>query len=118
MEKWKIYYTVCGNFIGKPTDDDGDKVVLEPAFSWINETVQLQNGQTGIMRQVIPIQYSLAASKLEIKYVGVQDLSEWPEYSSKEVMNMVNKALDMIEAAEASQRSNIVSPKKSNIVSI
>ena len=113
-EDWRILYTPCGNFIGRVTKDDGKKATLEPAFSWINESVQMQGGM-GIIRQAVPIQATMDSSKLEIEYVGQQVLKDWEEHVRKETMNQISQVIDgMIEMGAS--KAGIELPKKQGII--
>jgi len=108
-DKWVIVYTACGNFVGHVKEENGNKVTLSPAFSWINESVMVGPGQMGIMRQVMPMQASIEASTLEIEYVGIQRIKDWPGRDQQEMMNSLDKTMDSMRASSA-QKAGLVLP--------
>jgi hypothetical protein len=108
-EKWAVVYTAAGNFIGAITDESENKITLEPAFNWINETVHMGDGRIGIVRQAMPLQSSLSSSKIEVQHVGIQRIKDWPEKDQMEILNVVNKTMGgMLETSAA--KSGLVLP--------
>lgn len=108
-DKWVIVYTACGNFAGHVKEEEGKKVTLAPAFGWINESVMVGPGQMGLVRQVMPMQATVQSSKLEIEYVGIQRIKDWPEPEQQEFMNSINKTIDGMQVSSA-QKSGLVLP--------
>ena len=109
-EKWVVVYTASGNFIGSVTEESDNKVVLEPGFGWINETVHMGDGRVGIVRQAMPLQSSIASSKIEISYIGIQRLKDWNEQDQMEILNVVNKTMDGMRTSSAA-KAGIVLPQ-------
>jgi len=107
-EKWVIVYTASGNFIGAVTEESDNKVTLEPGFTWINETVHMGDGRVGIVRQAIPLQSRLSSAKIEIQYVGIQRIKEWPEDDQMEILNVVNKTMDGMKTSSAKSAGIII----------
>lgn len=108
-DKWVIVYTACGNFAGHIKEENENKVTLAPAFGWINESVMVGPGQMGIMRQVMPMQASVESSTLEIEYIGIQRIKDWPKHEQQEFINSIDKTIDSMQASSA-KKSGLVLP--------
>lgn len=107
---WVIVLTAAGNYIGKDASPPGSKIdnpnyiKLDPAFTWINDQVMVAPGQMAMMRQAVPLQGSLDASKLDIReYVAIQKLDEWPDHTRSEILRQVNSVIDGMKAESARQ---------------
>lgn len=114
---WVIVLTAAGNYIGKDASPPGSKIdnpnyiKLDPAFTWVNDQVMVAPGQMAMMRQAVPLQGSLGASKLEItQYVAIQKLDEWPDHTRSEVFRQVNNVIDGMKA-ESAKRAGIEIPQ-------
>lgn len=112
---WVIVMTAAGNYIGKSNLGNNPTVLeLNPAFVWINEQVMVGPGQMAMMRQAVPLQGNLQASKLKINsWVAIQELDEWPDHSRDEVIRQINHVIEGL-IADSARKSGIVTPQVSN----
>jgi hypothetical protein len=113
---WVIVYTAGGNFIGKNIGT-GDKVVLDPAFIWINEQVMVGPGQMGTVRQPAPLADHPDACKLEIaNYSAMQQIDEYPEAVCDDLLKTAEQVLENIKSAAAKKYSKIQVVEKPRII--
>lgn len=113
MEKnnWVIVYTAAGNYIGRDvSSSDSSSIELNPAFIWVNEQVMVGQNQMAMMRQPIPLQGTLEASRIEItQYCAVQRLEDWPEHSRDEVLRQIENIISNMQL-ESAKRAGIEIP--------